>query len=64
MPIVNPNGNGEYWYEGLPFDGIQKASSPPDVTTGEYWFEGLVVDFLLGSAAPPAAVEEVQVIMI
>jgi hypothetical protein len=64
VPIVNPNGNGEYWFEGLTFDGIEKTTSPPDLTTGEYWFEGLLVDFLLGAAVPPVVTEKIQIIII
>lgn len=63
MPIVDPQGNGEYWFEGEMFDGEQKPTTPPDLTTGEYWFEGLLIDFLLSAATPPVNNARTQVIM-
>jgi len=63
MPIVNPSGNEDYWGEGLPFEGVQKVTSPPDPGNEDYWFEGLPANFLL-SAASAVSTAKTQVIFI
>lgn len=64
MPIVNPSGNEDYWFDGLPFEGVQKVSSPPDPGSEDYWFDGLPATFLLSAATPASAGAKTQVIMI
>lgn len=48
MAAVNPNGNQQYWIDGLPILFIARPASLP---TGNqnYWIDGLPVLFIMPS---------------
>lgn len=50
MPIVDPAGSHKYWLDGVVFEGLQKAASPPDTGPRKYWLNGTAVAFVLAAA--------------
>ena len=50
MAASNPTGEMQFWFDGLPFGGIQKIGN--DMGEMQFWFDGLVAGFIF----PPAAV--------
>ncbi len=51
MAAVDPLGDQKYWFEGLPWEGLNKL----DQGTQKYWFEGLSGRDLFPTGVPPAA---------
>jgi len=69
MAAVNDNGGTEiYWFDGEPFYGVRKSSSPPDAGTELYWYDGAPAMSLFpvsgGGGSTPGAPEAFYMLMI
>jgi hypothetical protein len=50
MAAQNPQGNQQYWFNGLPFIGVKQASA--DTATLKFWFNGLPAQALFPVETP------------
>ncbi len=54
MAATNPKGNENYWFNGLPFEGVQKGTIDEGIE--DFWFNGLPGESLYPpEVVPPVA---------
>lgn len=49
MSATDPLGDQKYWFNGVPFEGLNITANDPG--TVKFWFNGVPVDFIFPAAA-------------
>jgi len=51
MVAINPSGEMQYWFDGMPFGGLYQNT----IDTGEmqYWYNGMPLPWLFPLGPPP-----------